>query len=207
MSSVLGPHERRVFAATACLRQLSLDDLSVPIEDVRAYLAAKYDARLQVHPRRFEEVVGSVFTDHGYRARVTAYSGDDGLDVILDRPDGAVVGVQVKRYKDRISVEQIRSLAGALILNGVTRGMFVTTSTFQSGAQHTSARFADRGLPIELVDAPSFLEALHIAQRNRYATRDDTDAPFHRTRHVLVDSQHHPLFMHNFLRRMDNRER
>ena len=49
------------------------------------------------------------FGDLGYRARVTAYSGDDGIDVILDGDDDKAVGVQVKRYKNRIEVDQIRS--------------------------------------------------------------------------------------------------
>ena len=113
----------------ASLKELDVTDLTAPIAEVRDYLAARYEQRLKVHPKLFEEVVGSVFSNLGYRALVTAYSGDDGIDVILTSGE-ETVGVQVKRYKNKINVEQIRSLAGALVLKGLTRGIFVTTSTF-----------------------------------------------------------------------------
>ena len=197
------PHEVRVFGAAACLKQLSLSDLSVPIEEVRAFLAARYEDRFRVHPRKFEEVVASVFADLGYSARVTAYSGDDGLDVILDGTGGEVVGVQVKRYRGKISVEQIRSLAGALVFRGLTRGIFVTTSSFQSGTDRTVRVFRERGMPIELVDAPRFLAALHVAQRGRYQSKAEQGAPFTSGAHVLVSSSSHPLFDSIFVRRMN----
>lgn len=166
------------YGATGSLRELDLSDQSLPVEEIRAYLAAKYDARFKIDPWKFEETVASVYKDLGYQARVTARSGDDGIDVILDGPDNIVVGVQVKRYKGKISVEQIRSLAGSLILGGITRGIFVTTSTFQSGAQPTAQKYRLRGIPIELVDAERFYEALGIAQRKAYESSSDKTAPF-----------------------------
>lgn len=147
------------------LKQLDLTDVRLPIADVRAYLAAKYGARLDIDPRLFEDVVASVFRDHGFSAVVTAYSGDGGIDVILEDGEGTI-GVQVKRYKGRIAVDQIRELAGSLLINGHMRGIFVTTSTFQGGARKTADASAARGYPIELVDAPAFYEALKIAQIN-----------------------------------------
>jgi len=54
--------------------------------------------------------VASVFRDCGFHARVTSYSGDGGIEVILERGD-ETIGVQVKRYKSAIDAEQIRSLA------------------------------------------------------------------------------------------------
>jgi len=148
------------------LRQLDLSDVRVPVEEARAYLAAKYDARFTIDPRLFEEVVASVFRDHGFSTEVTAYSGDGGIDVILNQPKGGTVGVQVKRHKGRIAVNQIRELTGSLMLGGHTKGIFVTTSRFQSGAQPTADASAARGYPIELVDAPAFYDALKIAQLN-----------------------------------------
>ena len=95
---------------------------------------AKSNARFTIQPRLFEETVASVFRTLGYRAVVTSYSGDDGIDVILENDSGTFLGVQVKRYQDRIKVSQIRELLGALVINGMTRGIFITTSDFQSGA-------------------------------------------------------------------------
>ncbi len=146
------------------LKCLDLMDVGIPLADVRDYLIAKYDARFAIHPRIFEEVVASVFRDHGFEATATAYSGDGGIDVVLADEAGHTVGVQVKRYKNTINVDQIRELTGALVIAGHTKGIFVTTSKFASGASDTARRSEFRGYPIELVDAPQFYQKLMAAQ-------------------------------------------
>lgn len=160
--------------AIGSLRELDLSDVSVPLAELRSHLMRRADALYKVHPRRFEEIVCSVFRDLGYTARATAYSGDGGVDVILEEPSGSSIGVQVKRYAKgrRIEAEQIRSLAGALLVNGHTRGVFVTTSSFRKGARATAKRFARIGYPVELMDAECFLRALGIAQIKSF-TLDD----------------------------------
>jgi restriction system protein len=111
--------------------------------------------------------------------RVTSYSGDEGIDVaILDGEGGETAGIQVKRYQGKISAEQIRSFTGALVLKGMTSGIFVTTSSFQKGAHHVKSVAQARGLAIELVDAKRFYDALRIAQRPVYTTIDVPSAPF-----------------------------
>jgi restriction system protein len=165
-------HIYSYYGASALLKQLDIRDFSLPIQDIRDYLSVNYGDRFHVNPRRFEEVVASVFHDHGYKTLVTQYSGDDGIDVILGTGDSAV-GVQVKRYGSAIQVEQIRALAGALVFHGITKGVFVTTTKFQSGAPRTVAEFAKRGLYIELHDATRFLGALGIAQREMFEFRED----------------------------------
>ena len=178
---LFGPSpERRYICSGACgsLRELDLSNVDLPIREVRDYLTAKYDARFRINPRIFEEVVASVFGDLGYESVVTGYHGggvarrDDGIDVILHAPDGSLIGVQVKRSGRAIEVEQIRSLAGALILKGCTRGIFVTTSRFRSGAEPTTRRLADRGYRIELADANRFYDVLRLSQ---LATRSPPD--------------------------------
>lgn len=164
--------------ATALLRQLSLADQSMPICDIRDYLAAKYDARFHIDPWRFEEVVASVYEDFGYHTRVTARSSDGGIDVILDGPENSVIGIQVKRYRDKINVEQIRAFTGALFLKGIAQGVFITTSSFQTGAQSASDISKMRGIPIELIDATSFYQALGLAQREMYKSINDRAFPF-----------------------------
>src|SRR5262245_61007924 len=168
----LGTFANHEYRAAASLRELDLRDLTTPISEIRSYLAARYESRFTLHPRLLEETVASVFGNLGYTSEATAYSGDDGIDVILRNAD-ETIGVQVKRYKDNIEVEQIRSLAGALVLNGFTRGMFVTTSAFQRGAPTTAAKLETRGYKIELVDAQRFYNALQIAQREMFSSFAD----------------------------------
>lgn len=153
-------------AAIGALAELDLTDVSLPLGEVRKYLLAKADAVFSIPPKLMEDVVGSVFDGLGWKARVTAYSGDDGIDVILDGPGGETIGIQVKRFAKhlKIEAEQIRSLAGALMLGGHTKGIFVTTSSYRSGAPKTAERFGAVGYPIELYDCARFLDALGIRE-------------------------------------------
>jgi restriction system protein len=165
---------RTRFGSCGCLRELDLTDLQTPITEIRDYLVAKYEARYRMHPRLFEETVASVFGSLGYHSTATAYVGDDGIDVILNKGNSQV-GVQVKRYKNSISVEQIRSLAGALVLGGMTKGIFVTTHVFQSGARDTVERLSTRGYKIELLDAQRFYDRLTLAQESLDRSLSDLD--------------------------------
>jgi HJR/Mrr/RecB family endonuclease len=151
-------------AAAGSLLNLDITDLRTPVNEIRSYLLAKYNSRTSVHPRLMEQTVGAVFSDLGYRTEVTAYSRDAGIDVVLE--DGSKrIGVQVKRTKNTIEVEQIREFIGALLLNGITSGCFVTTTNFSKGSREAGAAAGKVGHPIELVDAPIFLEMLKITRR------------------------------------------
>jgi restriction system protein len=121
----------------------------------------------------FEKVVADVFQSTGFSARVTSYQADGGIDVILDGPNDKTIGVQVKRYRNTIRVEQIRALAGALLLAGHTKGIFVATSSYSSAAKKAAARYTARGLPIELIDATRFYDALLVAQRACYRSPEE----------------------------------
>ena len=157
----------------AVLRDLDIRDINVPIMAVRRYLSAKQQALRDMHPRLFEETVASVFRDFDYRADVTAYSGDGGIDVVLRSTAGDVIGVQVKRKKRSIEVEQIRSFLGALTLGGYRRGVFVATSKFQRGSVEAARISTSRHIPIELVDGDRFLHILGAANMEVPATADD----------------------------------
>jgi restriction system protein len=166
VDQIIFPGQKHCRAAAAVLRQFDTTGVSEPLHEVRSYLLAKYDARFQIHPRVFEETVASVFRAVGFQTVVTAYSGDNGIDIILTGADDREIGVQVKRHRNAISAEAIRALTGALVVNNLTRGVFVTTSRFQKGALRTSRSAALRGVPIELVDAARLFDALRIAQHS-----------------------------------------
>ena len=176
--------------AIGSLRELDLTDVSVPLAELRSYLVRRADALYKVHPRRFEELVCSVFRDLGYSARATAYSRDGGVDVVLEESSGASIGVQVKRYAKgrRIEAEQIRSLAGALLVNEHTQGVFVTTSSFRKGARTVAKRLARIGYPIALLDAERFLQALGIAQIKSFTLDDKRYASYILSRGVHLGS-------------------
>ncbi len=167
---------------TGILRNLDVSDVSIPTVELSNYLTVCYNKRFEVHPKRFEDIVAGVFSDFGYSVRVTSYSYDRGIDVvILDGNNNDIVGIQVKRTRRKVGAEQIRSLNGALLLNNLTSGVFVTTSEFTRGAKRTADGYAQGGYPIELVDAEGFYDRLRISRRPFYTGFDDPDAPF---RHI-----------------------
>jgi restriction system protein len=161
------------FGAFGVLKDLDVSDISMPLTAIRTFLQAKYESRFEMHPRLLETTVAAVMNDLGFTAQATAYSGDGGIDVVLTDAHGRQVGIQVKRYRNKVKVEHIRSLLGALVLKGMTAGIFVTTSEFQPGAVEAANRSSARGVPIELVDARRFLDALQITARPMYAGFDE----------------------------------
>jgi len=162
-----------------CLKELDLKDLSIPLGEVRKYIAAKKEKVYEVDPDVFEDIVGSIFQDFGYQVRVTGQrvpgeEGDDGIDVILESSEGTI-GIEVRRYKKslRIEADAIRSLAGALLLGGHTKGIFITTSKFRRGATRTAERYTAMGRPVELVNADQFFQKRGIAQLKRVDITDE----------------------------------
>lgn len=161
------PHmnARIIYGAAGSLRELDLTDQSIPIDDIQSFLMAKYASRNSINPHVLEKTVAGVFSGLGYATRVTAYSADGGIDVILE--NGAeTIGVQVKRYKNKIKVEQIRAFAGALILHGITNGIFITTSDFQRGARKAVSDLETKGYKIELCNSTQFYDAMKLSRRH-----------------------------------------
>lgn len=166
-------HWAVTLASAPVLAELELNDICMPLQQVRRYLMRKFDARSSMHPRLFELAVAGVFEDLGYRAFATAYASDGGVDVVLEDGSGARIGVQVKRRRDAVEVEQIRAFLGALILGGYARGMYVSASRFTRGAREAARLSTERVMPIELVDADRFFDMLGFAQLKRTPVPED----------------------------------
>lgn len=159
--------ECQIYGAAGALKTLDISDIKTPIYDVKSYLTAIYKNRCSIHPKLFEETVASVFSCFGYSVIVTGYTNDGGVDVVLER-GGETIGVQVKRYKNKIKAEQIRAFTGALVLSRITKGIFITTSSFQTGATVAARSAKACGLSIKLMDAERFYDALRISQRKSH---------------------------------------
>src|SRR5215216_3810433 len=56
--------------AIGSLKEFDLADISLPISEVRKYLQAKKDKVFDLHPKLFEDLVGSIFKDHGWEVKV-----------------------------------------------------------------------------------------------------------------------------------------
>lgn len=178
--------EIRELGAAGSLKDLNLQDIEMPLGEVRDFLTARYDARSDMSPRLFEDAVASVFADLGYCVVVTGKSGDGGIDAVMEGKDKSRIGVQVKRQRSKVVVEQIRGFLGALVLKGCTRGVFVTISTFTRASTQAASRAALAGYRVELMNATEFYEALRLAQRARYQDVEEKGTPFEQAPLVLI---------------------
>ena len=160
-------------SSMSVLQELNLADIEAPVQEVRRYLRRKFETRSTMHPRLWELTVASVFRDVGYTATATAYSRDGGIDVVLEKGIDGPIGVQVKRQKGVIEVDQIRAFLGALTLGGYARGVFVSTSRFSEGATKAAALCAQRHVPIDLVDANRFFDMLGYTRIEDTLTPDN----------------------------------
>ncbi|GAA6152854.1 restriction endonuclease [Pseudoteredinibacter isoporae] len=94
-------------------------------------------------PEFFEQLVVDLMLAMGYggsrkeAGRATQYSHDGGIDgVINEDPLGLEqIYLQAKRYTDHnVQRPEIDTFIGALTRNGARKGVFITTSSFSSGA-------------------------------------------------------------------------
>lgn len=93
-----------------------------------------------VDPYYFEKIIADLLEIMGYGiAEVTQRSNDGGIDAIVneDKLGLSKIYAQAKRYADnnRINRKELQNFIGALDINAVTKGVFITTSSFYPQAK------------------------------------------------------------------------
>ncbi len=131
--------------------------------DLKAELSATLLTRLQaLSPTIFEQLIIDVLVEIGYggsrrdAAERLGRSGDGGIDGVI-REDALgldTIYLQAKRYADDnvVGAPAIQGFAGALLANGATKGVFVTTGRFTSQAKQAASAY--KAHRIVLIDGP-----------------------------------------------------
>jgi len=153
-----------VFGCTGILKQMDRVDVRAPLDEIRRFLVRNYENRINIKPNLFENLVASVFESLKYTVLATGYTRDGGIDMVLINSENEQIGVQVKNTKNLIEVDQLRSFLGALLLKTIPKGLFITTSSFRPAAKKFSERASQVGIPVKLMNAGQFYDALKIAQ-------------------------------------------
>jgi len=104
--------------------------------------SAILDSLLNTNPYHFEKIVIDVLVAMGYggsreeAAKVTQKSNDGGIDGIIneDRLGLDVIYVQAKRYKNTVGRVDVQNFVGALAGKQAHKGIFITTSDYNSNA-------------------------------------------------------------------------
>jgi restriction system protein len=153
---------------------VQLEDQAVPelssatpeemLQTAEAAIAEKLSTQLleriqELSPAFFERLVVDLIVAMGYGGsrdgvvKRLGKSGDEGIDgVVNEDPLGLdVLYVQAKRYApdNTVGRERIQQFAGALVGQGASKGVFVTTSSFTSGAVQYAQRVPQRIILID----------------------------------------------------------
>ena len=146
----------------------------IPITVKLSDLAASANATLpdslleavkKMNPKSFEVLIAKLLVAMGYGnttedVKVTQYVGDYGIDgyVRKDRLDiEKLCAYQAKRYtNNKVGIEEMNALGGAMINYGTNCGIFVTTSDFTPPA----LKYDPRGFTIKRINGKTLVEYL-----------------------------------------------
>ncbi len=85
-------------------------------------------------PISYENSIAEVFEQHGWEARVTKASGDQGADVIA-KYDGFKMIIQCKLYSSPVSNKAVQEVYSALNYYNGDKAVVITNSTFTKSAK------------------------------------------------------------------------
>lgn len=145
--------------------EFQIGDKDIPLSHLRRYVQGNPESVSGLHPRKVEELIASIFREHGFRVELTAYSNDGGVDLILFESNAQPTAVQVKRYRTdrKVRVEEVRDFLGAMVLGGYAKGIFLTTGHFTRGARRVmlGPRLAQLGIEMKPIDAEGVTDLVH----------------------------------------------
>jgi DNA polymerase III epsilon subunit len=105
-----------------------------------SYLSKHPRALLDLPPRRFEELVASIFRNNGFSVELTPQTRDGGVDIIAVENSSLTGGslhlIECKRYahENKVGIGIVQRLLGAVSQRRATKGILVTTSFFTQAA-------------------------------------------------------------------------
>ncbi len=121
-----------------------------------------FDEIDKLSPIEFENLVAQLFQSYGYEAELTPPFKDGGYDIFLKKKDifGDInIIVEVKKYRpDRvIGLSVLRSLAGAMQFNKISKGILVTTSNISTAAKNFESDYSN----ISIIDRMKLKEMIN----------------------------------------------
>lgn len=108
--------------------------------EILAYFGRHPELLHSLPPRKFEELIASVFRQSGFDVELTPETRDGGIDIIAVRKDGLVGGsihlIECKRYlpHNKVGIGVVQRLLGVVEQHRATKGIIVTTSSFSRDA-------------------------------------------------------------------------
>lgn len=157
---------------SAILKKFDIDSKEAPIMTLREYLRINPNKIYDIHHKKMEELVASVFKDHyDCEVHLVGKSHDDGVDILIVESDSPII-VQVKRRTTQGKTEAvsgIRDLLGATLLQGSKKSIFVTTAgKFSKSAIASKEKALTKSIvdSFGLIDYHKFISLLELNKKN-----------------------------------------
>jgi len=109
--------------------------------EVLAYFGRYPELLFSLSPRKFEELVASVFRNNGFDVELTPETRDGGVDIFAVQKNGFAGStlhiIECKRYQpeNKVGIGIVQRMLGVVEQHQATQGIIVTTSSFSRDAQ------------------------------------------------------------------------
>ena len=131
-----------LFAPSQFSKALSSNILLLDTQaEILAYFAKHPEMLFSVPPRKFEELIASIFRNSGFLVELTPETRDGGVDIIAVRHD-KITGdtlhlIECKRYlpDNKVGIGVVQRMMGVVEMHRATQGLIVTTSDFSREAR------------------------------------------------------------------------
>ncbi len=153
----------------AILKEFSISSVEVPVADLARHIARHPQSVFKVEPYKMEELVAGIFArTMSCRVEWLGGPGDGGVDLLLVSGDDTYA-MQVKRMSSvehPIRVSLVREFVGAMVIEGLTKGVFVTTSSLTKHAERAAIRATHRISVdrVDLVDGSRLVKLCGLAE-------------------------------------------
>lgn len=118
-------------------------------EEIKNYFKKFPEKLYDLNPRKFEELIASIFKDLGFEVELTKATRDGGRDIIASirtKITSILTYIECKRYKanSKIGVGLIREVIGVHSINKPAKSIIVTTSFFTKDAIKEAKSFENQ---------------------------------------------------------------
>jgi hypothetical protein len=144
----LGKIEKNLFHSTLFDPKSSI--IVTDMDDViKNYFKRNPEKLYNINPRKFEELIASIFKDLGFDVELTKATRDGGRDIIASIRNAAtnfLAYVECKRYAadNKIDVGIIRNVVGVQYIEKPSKSIIVTTSFFTKDAKETAKKIENQ---------------------------------------------------------------
>ena len=149
------------------IEQVDITSNKVAIADIRQHLLRNWEDRKLISAGKAESLVESLLKEHlncdVFSSTANVNKADGGIDLFVAHENGQIkAAVQVKRRitKNVEPVTEVRNFVGALAIENIQKGIFVTTAERYSSVAKDIPEKLNSRLELDLISGKELFEIL-----------------------------------------------